>query len=99
MPTKCANEPEVWFQTIVWSRFYCDADSFRLALFGVPISSGQGLRHLKVSDKAIPNGLIDVSPSEPRQGIVELGDESIPVILGHAHECPTHDDELDLTGG
>lgn len=52
----------------------------------------------EVSEKTVPNGLIDVSSSEPRQGIVKLGDESVSVILGHAHECPTHDDKLDLTG-
>jgi len=49
-------------------------------------------------ENTIPNGFINVSPGEPREGIVELSDEGIPVILRHAHERPAHDDELDLAG-
>lgn len=27
---------------------------------------------------------------------MELGDELVPIVFWHAHECATHDDELDL---
>jgi len=47
----------------------------------------------------IPDGFIHVGSSESRQGVVELSNESIPVVLGHAHECPSHDYELDLRSG
>ena len=28
---------------------------------------------------------------------MELGNELVPIIFWHAHECPAHDDELDLS--
>ena len=44
-----------------------------------------------------PDSFINIKTSESRKGIMKLCDELVPIVFGHAHERPAHDNELNLS--
>lgn len=78
----------MWLEAVVWSRLDRDSHTLRLAQLRKSSHELEDTSGFAVSSSL--DRLVDIFGRVSAQGVVKPGDELVPVVLRHRHECPAH---------